>query len=67
MKTIKLDGNLIGKFFGGMDSDCLEQIKDLAQQGAVINPTTGEIVLNNIRTSVFTDYFVGGYDAEKQL
>ena len=69
MKTIKLDGNLIGKFFGGMDSDCLAQVQHLAQQGAVINPTTGEIVLNNIRTSVFTDYFTRELDDEnkKQL
>ena len=66
MKTIKLDGNLIGKFFGGMDSDCLEQIKDLAQQGAVINTTTGEIVLNNIRTNIFTDYFTRGLDDENK-
>ena len=67
METIKLNEKLIGKFFGGMDSDCLAQVQHLAQQGAVINPTTGEIVLNNIRTNIFTDYFVGGYDAEKQL
>ena len=65
--NIKLTQELVDKFFCGMDSDCLEQVKDLAQQGAVINPTTGEIVLNNIRTNIFTDYFVGGYDAKKWL
>lgn len=57
MKKIKLNENLINKFFAGLDSECLEQVKDLAQQGAVIDPLNGELVLNNIRTSVFTDYF----------
>ena len=57
MEKIKLTENLINKFFAGLDSECLEQVKDLAQQGAVIDPLNGELVLNNIRTSVFTDYF----------
>ena len=57
METIKLNDELILKFFGGMDSDCIEQVKELAEQGAVINPTTGEIIINNTRTCIFTDYF----------
>ena len=56
METIKLNDQLINKFFGGMDSDCLEQVKELAEQGAVLNPTTGEIILNNTRTGIYTDY-----------
>ena len=57
METIKLNDQLISKFFGGMDSDCLEQVKALIEQGAVLDPISGELVLNNTRTGVFTDYF----------
>ena len=57
MKNIKLNNKLINKFFGCLDSDCLEQVKDLVEQGAVLNPLTGELVLNNIRTGIYTDYF----------
>lgn len=56
MENIKLNENLINKFFCGMDSDCIQQIKDLAQQGAVINPLSGEIIINNIKTGIFTDF-----------
>ena len=55
--NIKLTQELVDKFFCGMDSDCLSQVKDLAQQGAVLDPLNGELVLNNIRTRIFTDYF----------
>ena len=64
--NIKLTQELVDKFFGGMDSDCLEQVKDLAQQGAILDPLTGEIVLNNIRTNIFTDYFTRGLDDENK-
>lgn len=57
METIKLNKKLINRFFGGMDSDCIEQVKNLVEQGAVLNPLSGELVLNNTRTGVFTDYF----------
>ena len=57
MKNIKLNETLINKFFGGLDSDCLEQVKNLMEQDAVLDPITGEIVLNNTRTGIFTDYF----------
>ena len=48
---------MINRFFGGMDNDCLEQVKELVKQGAVLNPISGELVLNNTRTGIFTDYF----------
>ena len=56
MENIKLNEKLIGKFFSGMDNDCLEQVQLLVEQGAVLNPLSGELVLNNIRTGIFTDY-----------
>lgn len=37
MKNIKLNDTLINRFFGGMDNDCLEQVKNLVEQGAVLN------------------------------
>ena len=57
MKNIKLNDSLINRFFGGMDNDCLEQIKNLVEQGAMLNPLSGELVLNNTRTNIFTEYF----------
>ena len=57
MKNIKLNEAMINRFFGGMDSDCLEQVKELVKQGAVFNPLSGELVLNNTRTDIFTNYF----------
>ena len=57
METIILNDQLINKFFGGMDSDCLEQVKDLVEQGAVLNPLSVELIIDNTRTGVFTDYF----------
>ena len=57
MKNIKINESMINKFFGGMDSDCIEQVKELVKQGAVLNPLSGELVLNNTRTGIFTDYF----------
>ena len=57
METIILNDQLINKFFGGMDSDCLEQVKDLVEQGALLNPLSGELIIDNTRTGVFTDYF----------
>ena len=57
METIKLNQTMIDRFFGGMDSDCIKQVKELVDKGAVLNPLSGELVLNNTRTGVFTDYF----------
>ena len=57
MKNIRLNDQLISRFFGEMDNDCLDQLKNLVDQGAVLNPVTGEIIINNTRTGIFTDYF----------
>ena len=57
MENIKLNEKLLNKFFGGMDSECLAQVQLLVEQGAVLNPLSGELVLNNTRTGIFTDYF----------
>ena len=57
MKNIKLTDSMINRFFGGMDSDCLEKVKELVKQGAVLNPLSGELILNNTRTGIFTEYF----------
>ena len=54
---IFLNDSMINRFFGGMDSDCIEQVKNLMEQGAVLNPLSGELVLNNTMTGIFTDYF----------
>ena len=61
METIKLTESLIDTFFGEMDSECLEEVRSLVEQGAVLNPLSGELILNNIRTGIFTDFnFNGG-------
>ena len=57
MKNIKLTESMVDKFFGDMDSDCLEEVRNLVEQGAVLDPISGELVLNNTRTGIFTDYF----------
>ena len=56
MKNIELNESMIDQFFGGMDNDCLTQVKELIEQGAVLNPVSGELILNNTRTGIFTDY-----------
>ena len=55
--NIKLNEQLTNRLFEDMDSECLEQVQLLVKQGATLDPLNGELVLNNIRTSVFTDYF----------
>ena len=57
MEKLKLTETLIDKFFGGMDNDCLEQVENLVEQGAVLNVVTGELILNDTRTGIFTDFF----------
>ena len=57
MKNIKLTDTMIYVFFGDLDPECLEQVKNLVEQGAVLNPLSGELVLNNTRTGIFTEYF----------
>ena len=53
---IFLSDSMINRFFGGMGSDCIEQVKNLVDQGAVLDPISGEVILNNTRTGIFTDY-----------
>ena len=65
MKNIKLNESMINRFFGGMDSDCIEQVKNLVDKGAVLNPLSGELVFNNTRTGVFTDYFKYAFYLDK--
>ena len=57
MKNIKSNESMINRFFGAMDNDCLEKVRNLVEQGAVLNPLSGELILNNTRTGIFTDYF----------
>ena len=57
MQNIKLTRSMINRFFGEMDNDCLNQVQNLVDQGAVLNPLSGELILNNTRTGIFTDYF----------
>ena len=61
MENIKLNESSLNKLFGDMDSDCLEQVKALVEQGAVLNPLSGEIIFNNTRTDIYTDYFSSAF------
>ena len=58
MENIKLNESMIDKFFGGLDPDCLEQVIALVEQGAVLDPISGELVLDNTRTGICTDFNV---------
>ena len=62
MEKLELNESTIDIFFCGMDNDCLEQVTALVEQGAIINPISGEIILNNTRTGIFTDYFTDAND-----
>ena len=57
MRNIKLNKSLVNKFFGDLDADCLEEVIRLVEQGAVLDPLSGEIILYNTGTGIFTDYF----------
>ena len=61
METIKLTHELIDVFFGGMDLDELKELEELAEQGAVLDPTSGEIILHNTGTGIYTDYFIKAF------
>ena len=65
MKNIRLNDQLISKFFGGMDSDCIEQVKNLVEQGAVLNLNDGNLYLNNINQHIGTDYFNNAWYYER--
>lgn len=57
MQYIEMNQALIDVFFGGLDSDSLEEVRSLVEKGAVLNPLSGELFLNNTRSGIFTDYF----------
>ena len=65
MKNIKMNKTLINKFFGGMDSDCIEQVKNLVEQGAVLNLNDGNLYLGNTNQHIGTDYFSNAWYYEK--
>lgn len=62
---IFLNEKLINRFFGGMDSDCIKQVKNLVEQGAVLNLNDGNLYLNNINQHIGTDYFNNAWYYEK--
>ena len=62
---IFLSDSMINRFFGGMDSDCIEQVKELVEQGAVLNLKDGNLYLNNINQHIGTDYFNSAWYYER--
>lgn len=65
MKNIKLTDSMVNRFFGGMDSDCIEQVKELVGKGAVLNLNDGNLYLDNINQHIGTDYFSNAWYYEK--
>ena len=65
MKNIKLTDSMIDRFFGGMDSDCIEQVKELVEQGAVLNLKDGNLYLGNTNQHIGTDYFNNAWYYER--
>ena len=65
MKNIRLNEKLINTFFGGMDLDCIEQVKTLVEQGAVLNLKDGNLYLGNTNQHIGTDYFSNAWYYEK--
>ena len=65
MKNIRLNDQLVSKFFGGLDSDCLEQVKELVEQGAVLNLKDGNLYLGNTNQHIGTDYFNNAWYYER--
>ena len=65
MKNIKLNQTMIDRFFGGMDNDCIEQVKELVEQGAVLNLKDGNLYIGNINQHIGTDYFNSAWYYER--
>ena len=65
METIKLNQTMINRFFGGMDSDCIEQVKELVDKGAVLNLKDGNLYLGNTNQHIGTDYFNSAWYYER--
>ena len=55
---IEMNENLVEKFFGGMDAECLEQVRKLEEYGnLLLDARTGELFANSIGQKIYTDYF----------
>ena len=65
MKIIKLNETMIDRFFGGMNNDCLEQVKALVEQGAVLNLNDGNLYIGNTNQHIGTDYFNNAWYYER--
>lgn len=65
MKNIKLNQTMIDRFFGGMDSDCIEQVKNLVEQGAVLSLNDGNLYIGNTNQHIGTDYFNSAWYYER--
>ena len=65
MKNIKLTDSMVDRFFGGMNSDCIEQVKNLVEQGAVLNLKDGNLYLGNTNQHIGTDYFNNAWYYER--
>ena len=62
---IFLSDSMINRFFGGMDNDCLEQVKELVKQGAVLNLKDGNLYIGNTNQHIGTDYFSSAWYYER--
>src|SRR5574344_879762 len=65
MKNIKLNQTMIDRFFGGMDSDCIDQVKNLVEQGAVLNLNDGNLYIGKTNQHIGTDYFNSAWYYER--
>ena len=62
---IFLNDSMINRFFGGMNSDCIEQVKALVEQGAVLNLNDGNLYIGNTNQHIGTDYFNNAWYYER--
>lgn len=65
MENIKLNESMINRFFGGMDTDCLEEVRAIVKQGAVLNLKDGNLYLDKINQHIGTDYFNSAWYYER--
>ena len=65
MKNIKLTDSMVDRFFGRMNSDCIEQVKELIEQGAVLNLNDGNLYIGNTNQHIGTDYFNNAWYYER--
>lgn len=58
MEKIEMTPELVNKFFGNMDAECLEQVRKLEEHGdLLLDARTGELFANSIGQKIYTDYF----------